>query len=1040
MDDLTSILDFGSEVATLHQPAVDHPLRSFTYGELDREVESLRSTITSVGLSPGDRVAIFIDDDPHWVAAVIAAWREGAVILALDWANWQETKELMRRAAPRWAIVRRERVQHLRYVQKRDLNEHLVVERLDVEETATLHSDVAYLAPTSASTGSAKIVLGSRRGLATFIAAELDLMGAAHRWRVARLTLPTFDVFWRDLLLPLAARGTLCLMPRMEQRLHPVALAKWLDDRHIEVVHCVPTVLRALGKQLPGHRPSSLRWLMVAGEPLFAADVRPWLETTDTTVVNVYGTTETTLAKFFHVVRREDLDRDPIPVGKCIPGAAAIVLDEHLQPCPPGKSGEIFIATRHPLHGYLDDTERSRQRFVPNPVGGSGALVDRTGDVGRVRIDGVLEVVGRMDDTVKVAGMRVGLSAIEGRLRSHPGVEDCHVTFSRGADHEGYVAAFVSPLPASAAAAGELRRWLRSGGVVAASVPMRFQFVESIPRSARGKVDRHELARALAADEPRHIAPMSETEALLHQLWREVLPSAGTFGIDDEFEALGGQSIHAAQVVARLELATGVRCSLGEFLTRNTIDGFSEYVDARLLEARVDASSPVVHHGQEGRFAELADREQMPLSFAQRRFWRMQLQPDAPALHYLWLGSIDGPLDMARMRRAIHDTANRQSATRTLFIARDDHTEPVARVAHAERVELQSLQSSGQGLSADVQLVREWALRRFELGREPPLRVAVVEQHPERRLLALAGHVIVSDGMSKSLLLSDLSDAYAQRVPGSLLQHGFEHYASWERSPAALELFEPRLEYWRSRLPVRLAPPRLPYRNDVDVRPRGADPVTVRFSVPTSRSLRAVARSHAMSETSVILAVLALALQDWTGEPAVPVLVPNHNRLYREEQMIAGCWTETAAIVLPPADDIHEMLAAARDAIGGLFDNAVPFDWLLDRLFPGQDTCAPELFPVMFAPQPDLHGSLRLQGCGVRKIASTADLRQAIFPLHVLSDGGGEEELEITLVYDTARLGERAIHELADGIEGWVGRLAAKPLDRATMRPSEARA
>ncbi len=682
-----------------------------------------------------------------------------------------------------------------------------------------LHDDVAYLVPTSGSTGAPRIVMGSREGLGRFVDAELDLVGR-RPWRVSRLTPPTFDVMLRDVFVPLAAGGTLCLLPSFEDRLDAASLQAWLDDAQVELVHCVPTILRALGRRLGAWRPATLRWLLVAGEPLFAADVRPWIERSDARVVNVYGTSETTLAKCFHVVHGGDLAGDRLPVGTCIPGAAAIVLDDGLRPCPPSVRGEIHLRTHHPVHGYLDRPDLTERRLVPNPVGRSAEdLVDRTGDLGLVRPDGLLEVVGRVDGTLKVRGMRVDVGEIEGRLRAHPAVRDCTVQVARNRENDAYLCAYVATEPG--VGADDVRVWL-AAALPAAAVPGVLLLLAAIPRNRRGKVDRTRLPEPDAGAAGSRPAE-TETERRVARVWATVLPAS--FGAEDDFGALGGQSIHAAQVTAELRSALGVELTLRDFYRLGTVAALARWIDER---PRTGAATAVARP----RLARASGDG--PVSYAQRRFWRMLAQRGAdPSFHYLWLAEVTGELDEQRLAGAVATVTARHPATRTVFVGGDD---PVQRALPEDAV---ALEPAGETVSAHAAL--EWARRPFDLSREPPFRARLIAAGPGTRLLAIAGHVIVSDGRSKDILLTELGAAYRGGDPGPP-PAAFADYARWERGAAAERIFAARLEHWRAALPGGLDEPPLPFSDVADGPARGAA-VRGALGADARRALRAAARA-----------------------------------------------------------------------------------------------------------------------------------------------------------------------------------------------------
>jgi acyl-coenzyme A synthetase/AMP-(fatty) acid ligase len=348
-------------------------------------------------------------------------------------------------------------------------------------------ADRGYVYFTSGTSGRPKGVRGSVEAIAHFVAWEIAELGVTTGTRVSSLTSPGFDAFLRDALVPLCSGGSMCVAPR--SALAGPGLARWLESSEIQLLHCVPTVFRTLrplgltAESLPG-----LRTVMLAGEPLRAADVSWWrgLFGDRKELVNLYGSSETTMGKLFHRITAADETTDRVPVGGPMPGVSVRVLGAENT----GDVGEVEITVPFRLLGYLNGR-----------VGGFD-LADpyryRTGDLGRFRADGALEVLGRRDSQVKVRGLRIELDDIANVLLGHPGVHDVHVTVvgEDSADTAAVLRAYVVSTGGwdERELLGYARERLPKG-----MVPDEFVPVDVLPRTLNGKVDRHLLAAAAAS-------------------------------------------------------------------------------------------------------------------------------------------------------------------------------------------------------------------------------------------------------------------------------------------------------------------------------------------------------------------------------------------------------------------------------------------------------------------------------------------------------------------------------------------------------------
>lgn len=325
-----------------------------------------------------------------------------------------------------------------------------------------------YVYFTSGTTGRPKGVKGSLPAITHFVTWEIGLLGAGRGTRVSALTSPGFDAFLRDAFVPLCSGGTMVAAPH-SARSGP-GLARWLEARRVHVLHCVPTVFRTL--RAVGLTPTSLhdlRTVLLAGEPLRPSDVRSWhaLFGTDKELINLYGPTETTMTKLYHRVTAADAAAESVPVGKPLPGVAVRLLE----------SGEVELRTPFPLRGYLGGQQGGFDPSDPHRF--------RTGDLGRFRPDGTLELLGRRDRQVKVNGVRVELDDIANVLMRLPGVHDAHVVPTGGT------------LCAYVVADGgrhdrEMLRHLHDH-LPPGVVPTVFVRLDRLPRTLSGKVDRARL-------------------------------------------------------------------------------------------------------------------------------------------------------------------------------------------------------------------------------------------------------------------------------------------------------------------------------------------------------------------------------------------------------------------------------------------------------------------------------------------------------------------------------------------------------------------
>jgi amino acid adenylation domain-containing protein len=590
--------------------AVSWESGSITYRQLAAEVDRLTARLCQAGARQGELVNVLAGGAADTIAAILAVLEAGCAFVPLDRHSPAARLEAVAaEAGARWWLVH---PQHLAAVEEllREQQREAGILLLGEEPAAAGEplraaaadpppardplgpDDLCYVYFTSGSTGRPKGIAGRLKAIDHFIRWEIDTFGFGEGVRVSQLTSPGFDAFLRDAFVPLAVGGTVCAPASRDTLLDGARLVEWIDRERLNLVHCTPSLLRViLGQELDPTRFGALTHLLLAGEPLLAADVRRWMDVFGQRVqlVNLYGPSETTMIKLYHPVTPEDCDSPSIPIGRPIRGARAIVVDDRGEPCPPGKLGEIYIRTPFRSLGYLNDPELTRQAFIPNPWSDlPDDLIYRTGDLGRVRPDGCFEYIGRRDQQVKVRGVRVEIAPIEDQLRSHPAVSDLAVVDRTDVQGNKYLCAYlVLGEPCETAEIGDfLRRRLPE-----AMVPSAFVVMAGLPRTLSGKVDRRALpdpGRLEAQVARPYVAPRTPVEEQVCGLFAELLglPRAG---IDDAFFELGGHSLLATLLLARIRAAFGVEVPLHEIFRAPTVRGLALAVTRLQAEAQDEA-------------------------------------------------------------------------------------------------------------------------------------------------------------------------------------------------------------------------------------------------------------------------------------------------------------------------------------------------------------------------------------------------------------------------------------------------------------------
>ncbi|QLQ36672.1 non-ribosomal peptide synthetase [Micromonospora robiginosa] len=568
--------------------ALLHGARAVRYGELDRWSNQIGHALVRLGVPSGGVVAVVAENGPLAVAALLGVLKAGAAFACLDPAQPPARLDaVLRRTAP--AAVLMDRAAAARHGGSATvvLDDGGASEREPVPEPwrgpvldtgsepatapgrTVTPNDLAYLAFTSGSTGRPKAIPHAHRDLAQFAQWQSTAFDVGPGARMGQLAPMPFDVAYCEIFGALCHGATLCLRPAGGHG-DPVALAAWLARDRVSVLQVIPALFRemlAAAGPLP-----ELRTVLFVGEALHTELVRRARHRLGPAVrlVNVYGPTEVVAATYQVVT---DLpDTAVVPIGHPIDGRQVVVLDPAGELCPPGATGEVCVHSSYLAPGYRGDEAQTAQRFVTGVLPEVPGVLYRTGDLARLRPgDLALEFAGRLDNQVKISGIRLELEEVEAAVARHPDVRQCVAAVRGGSGpyDPGRLVAYV--VTDDGAAPADLRDVLRDS-VPTHMVPADVVALPALPRTANGKID-----RAALPDPPTrpdtgaaHVAPRTFLERQLAGLVAQVL-GVERVGVHDDFFALGGNSLQAARLVNRAREALGLELSLQSLLTEPTV-------------------------------------------------------------------------------------------------------------------------------------------------------------------------------------------------------------------------------------------------------------------------------------------------------------------------------------------------------------------------------------------------------------------------------------------------------------------------------------
>lgn len=935
--------------------AVEHGERRYTYAELGRSADQIAAALADRGLTDGDVVAVYGTPSPGLVAAMLAVVSTGGVLLTLDPGLPRHRLQLMLELAnARFVISVADiprspgppfDVEGLQVLSVDAVTASAGVPR-DLKPSTPDPTEPAYVFFTSGTTGVPKAVVGRHNSLSHFLVWQRDSFGIGPGDRCAQLTGLSFDVLLRDVFLPLVSGATLCVPVADDDA--PEDMIGWLASARITCVHAVPTLASAwLQRPADAEPAATLRYAFFAGEALTDHLVSHWRQACpNARVINLYGPSETTLAKCWY-----EVPADPLPgvqpLGASLPGSQALVLADDQRLCGLGEIGEIVVRSPYRSLGYLNLPDDSPPTFVLNKHTSHAAdLLYHTGDQGRYRLDGGLEFLGRSDRQVKIRGVRIEPDEVAATLATHSAVSQAIVATQ--ADGEGTPAliAYLTTTQRTPPDVAQLRRYLAMR-LPAAMMPAAFVVLDEMPLTANGKLDWRALpvpsldsAAALS-----HVPARSPVEEALCAIVEQVLALDGV-GVHDDFFDLGGHSLLAMQVIGKVRSVLGMELPVRDLFEAPTVSALAH----RLMGAR------------KGRLA-LTARELprlLPLSFAQRRLWFLDQLEKGPTYHIAVAVRLSGVVNKPALTAAVSDVVARHESVRTVFpeidgVARQRVVDAGPAVPQMDEVEVDE--------ACLAQTLTALARRAFDLRAEAPLRVRLLALGPQQHVLALVVHHIAADGWSMGVLSRDLGIAYAARCRGeaprwSALSVHYTDYTMWQyellgeaTDPGSLA--SEQLAYWTAALAE--LPDQLELPAD---RPRPATATnrgeTMAFRLAPElhgRLLDVAGRSRA-SLFMALQAGLAALLTRLGAGTDIPIGSPIAGRTDDALDALVGCCVNTLVLRTDTSGSpsFRELLARVRETnLAAYAHQDLPFEQLVEVLDPARSLGRHPLFQVMLA-------------------------------------------------------------------------------------------
>ena len=1023
--------------------------RSLTYLELNRRANQLAHYLRKRGVGPEKIVAVCLERSVDLVVAIFGVLKAGGAYLPLDPDYPAQRLEFMLSDAHASLLLTQERLlPGLGQTSSEAIPLDLYAEALSMESAdnpvnLSLPDNLAYAIYTSGSTGRPKGALNTHGALSNHFSYQQMNFPVSVTDRVLLKSPTSFDAFGWELFTALQG-GAALVVAAPGRNWEAGYLLRTINEYGVTMFMLVPSFLRVMLEDPRFENCSRLRWLIAGGEALPSELVAQVKARVEVDIANFYGPAEACIDTVVYRVPRSSTP-GIIPIGRPIANTRAYILDEHLELAPIGQAGELCLAGDNLGRGYLGRPELTAECFIPDPFDGNGGRLYRTGDLVRCSPEGEIEYLGRVDFQVKIRGSRLELGEIEKWLHSHPAIRQAAVVVREtpelsGNPGEKRLVAYIALRGDARLSTRELQGYL-SEHLPGYMVPATFTFLDGLPHSTSGKVDRLALAGlqpAQPVNEAEYLAPKSELEKVLAGIWSQVL-MVDRVGVHDNFYDLGGNSLALAQVQARVYDRYRIDLPILDASKVPDVAWMAEQIERKMLSGDHSRLPPIEHVRRD---------RLLPLSYPQEQVWfLLSMEPNSLAYNFQISVRLRGSLDREALRRTMSEIVVRHEIYRTTFEVREGR--PVQIIhdpwqAFIPLADLSHLQADDRQAQAE-KLIEGDFTEVFDIRRLPLIRWKLLKFSEDEHLLIHMEHHLVHDGWSFAILMQELQalySAFSSGMPSPLpdLEFQFADYAAWQRQVMEGEYKNLQLAYWRERL--KNAPQQAALPGD-HPRPahksyRGASIQRI-FDGSFYSKIKAFSLREGYTLFTTFLAPFNALLFLYSGQEDLLVGSGFANRRMRETEPLIGMFVNSVVLRsrLSGEIDFHELLKQTSQTISeAAMHQDLPFEKLVEELQPPRDLGYNPYFQVVFSfhdsaiPElefPDLKGKLEHR----QNKSAKFDLNVVIIPraeqLHRLHSRQVDQEVVIVWEYDTDLFERDSMERMLDHYLNLLLRWIEKP-------------
>jgi len=993
---LTSL--FEKQVAkTPNNVAIVFENQELTYNELNKKANSLAFYLRNEKkLERNDIVGIMVNRSCEMIISILAVLKAGGSYIPIDPTFPKARIDYMLNTSNAKFVLTQK---HLK--DNIDFSNIILVDLKNSElynmesknpKNINQPEDLSYIIFTSGSTGTPKGVMlkhKSLSNLANYCNNYIDYLKNSSYKTIVSITTVSFDIFIFETLISLQ-KGLKLVIANENEQTSPDLLNKLIQKHNIQIIQSTPSRMQLLINnidKIPAIK--NLEYITLAGEQLPLSLVNKIYDLWNPTIYNGYGPSETTV---FSTLTK--MNNKKITIGKPLDNTQIYILDKNLKPVPIGVSGELYIAGDGVGKGYLNNKNLTNKSFVQNPYL-PNTLMYKTGDAGMYTEEGNIICLGRLDNQVKIRGLRIELDEIESELNKLPDINSCVVVKKIiSHSHEVLCAYFTANTEVNIT---NLRKALEKS-LPKYMVPTYFMQLDLLPYTPNGKIDRNKLPVPHHTSNSSEVLPArNNTDAKLIELFKTVL-NINTISINDNFFELGGDSLSAINLSIQIQDELNVQIYARDILENPTIQELSD-----IITKMSTISIPKIEPIKKASFYNI--------SSAQKRMYFASKIAGSNSILYNTSGGLilDGVIDEKRLENCFNVLINRHESFRTYFEIQNENV--VQKILDSCHFKLEIVENA---IFEDIDDLFKDFVKPFDLSIAPLFRAKLIYFSNGKSAIFIDMHHIISDGTSLNIFANELCKLYnGESLPEISIT--YKDFANFENERILNDDFKEAENYWINQFKTEI-----PILNMPTIHPRPAvqnfegKKLYSLIDSNTTSKLETLSKQIEATPYMILLACYYILLYKYTSQDDIVVGSPIVNRSLAKNYSLIGMFVNSLALRTKIDKNLSfkEFVLIIKDYLLEAYKyQDYPFDELVDKLNIKRDTSRQPLFDTMFVYQNN--GLAKINFNNIKTTYYIPDTNIAKYDLS-LEAIPTDDKIQLSFEYATSLFDEEYIKKLSE--------------------------